>query len=71
MLAVKQKVLLALRAAPGSALTAPQLAAKLGLEPQVELIFKLLEHLAANPDKGVRRTPAPAISDYAYYFQAP
>ena len=55
-----------LRAAPGQIFTAPQLAAKLGLEPQAELIFKLLEHLAANPAKGVRKTTAPSISGYSY-----
>jgi glucose-6-phosphate isomerase len=70
MLVTKQKVLLALRAAPGQGFTAPQLAAKLGLEPQVELIFKLLEHLAANPEKGVRKVAGPSISGYVYSFQA-
>jgi glucose-6-phosphate isomerase len=69
MLVTKQKVLTALRAAPGQSFTAPQLAAKLGLEPQVELIFKLLEHMAANPEKGVRKTAASSISGYAYSFK--
>jgi glucose-6-phosphate isomerase len=66
LLLVKQRLQQTLRAAPGQMFTAPQLAAKLGLEPQTELIFKLLEHLAANPAKGVRKTTAPSIAGYSY-----
>jgi glucose-6-phosphate isomerase len=66
LLQVKQRIEETLRAAPGKMFTAPELAAKLGLEPQTEVIFKLLEHLAANPAKGVRRTTAPSISGYSY-----
>ncbi len=70
ILALKQQILQTLRAAPGQAFTAGQLAGKLKLEAQTEIIFKLLEHMAANADKGIRRVPAPAIAGHAYSFQA-
>ena len=66
LLRIKQRIQQTLRAAPNETFTAIQLSKKLGLEPQVELIFKLLEHLAANPAKGVRKTSAPSIADYTY-----
>jgi glucose-6-phosphate isomerase len=66
VLATKAKIHQALQAAPGQSFTVAQLAQNLGLEPQAELIFKLLEHLAANPAKGVRKTTAPSISGYSY-----
>ncbi len=59
-LELKRKLLDALKKSPGKAYTADALAAELGLEPKTELIFKLLEHMAANAQKGVRkesRTP--------------
>jgi glucose-6-phosphate isomerase len=70
LLAIKAKIHQALQAAPGQNFTVAQLAQNLGLEPQGELIFKLLEHLAANPAKGVRKITAPSISGYSYgYFR--
>ena len=70
LLAIKARVYQTLQAAPGQNFTTAQLAQNLGLEPQSELIFKLLEHLAANPAKGIRRTTAPSISGYSYgYFR--
>jgi glucose-6-phosphate isomerase len=70
ILALKQQLLQVLRAAPGQAFTAGQLAAKLKLEANAEIIFKLLEHMAANSDKGIRKTSAAAIAGYTYSFQA-
>jgi glucose-6-phosphate isomerase len=69
ILALKKRLLQTLRDSPGKAFTAPELAAKLELEPSIELIFKLLEHLAANPVKNVRKTAAPSIAGYSYCFQ--
>jgi len=66
ILLLKQRLQQTLRAAPGQMFTAPQLATNLGLESRVELIFKLLEHLAANPAKCVRKITAPSISGYSY-----
>ena len=46
--------------------TAAGIAKALGVEPEAETVFKICEHLAANPDRGVRclrghRSPAEAI----------
>ncbi len=60
VIALKLKVVEALRAAPGASFTAEELAAKLGQPDRTELVFKILEHLAANKPSGVRkraRTP--------------
>ena len=66
LLRIKQQIQQTLRANPGGTFTAEAMSQKLGLEPQVELIFKLMEHLAANPAKGVCKTTAPSISGYTY-----
>ncbi len=66
LLALKQRIQTTLHAAPGETFTVGQLSKKLGLEPQAELIFKLVEHLAANPAKGIRKTSASSISGYSY-----
>ena len=60
VIALKLKIAAALQAAPGQAFTAEQLAARLGSPEQAELVFKILEHLAANRSSGVKkraRTP--------------
>ncbi|MDI1337644.1 MAG: glucose-6-phosphate isomerase [Lacunisphaera sp.] len=56
VIALKLKIDAALRAAPGTAFTAETLAAKLGLPDKTEAIFKVLEHLAANPGNKVAKT---------------
>ena len=53
VIALQQRLVAALRASPGQALTAEGLAAQVGGEP--ETAFKILEHLAANGS--VRKTP--------------
>jgi len=55
ILALKLKAAAALRGAAGQALTAEALAARIGQAEQAELVFKLLEHLAANPGSGVQK----------------
>jgi len=55
VIALKLKIVAALRAAPGSAFTAEQLARHLQEPTQAERVFKILEHLAANAGSGVRR----------------
>jgi glucose-6-phosphate isomerase len=57
VIALRLKIVETLRAAPGTAFTAETLAAKLGAPEKAEHVFKLLEHLAANPDSGVAKTP--------------
>ena len=56
VIALRLKIVETLRAAPGTAFTAETLAAKLGTPEKAEHVFKLLEHLAANPDSGVVKT---------------
>ncbi len=57
VIALKLKIAAALKAAPGQAFTAEQLAAHLGSPEQSELVFKILEHLAANRSSGVKKRP--------------
>jgi len=55
VLALKLKAAAALRGAAGQAFTAEALAARIGQAEQAELVFKILEHLAANPGAGVQK----------------
>lgn len=55
VIALKLKIAAALKAAPGKAYTPEQLAAELGSPEQTELVFKILEHLAANKSTGVKK----------------
>lgn len=55
VIALKQKITAALQAAPGTVVTAEELAAQLGGETSAELVFKILEHLAANRSSGVKK----------------
>ena len=48
VIALKLKISAALKAAPGKAFTAEALATQIGSAEQTELVFKILEHLAAN-----------------------
>lgn len=51
----QKQVLELLRKDPGVGKTAEQVAQEAGLEDEVESIYLLLEHLAANPDRGIQR----------------
>jgi len=62
VIALKQKLMLALRAPDAKPATAEQLAAHLNADP--ELTFKILEHLAAN--KVIKKKPAANIFDSKY-----
>jgi len=59
-IALQREVVTALKAAPGQAFTADALATKLGKPAEAERVYKLLEHLAANPGRGIRRTAGAA-----------
>lgn len=56
VIALHGQIVAALKAAPGTAFTAESLAAQLGAPEKAELVFKVLEHLAANPGSGVNKT---------------
>jgi glucose-6-phosphate isomerase len=56
ILALQQSVVSELSRHPADSFTAEALAERIGKEDDVEHVFKLLEHLAANPDRGILRT---------------
>jgi glucose-6-phosphate isomerase len=55
VVALKRKIVEALRAAPGTPFTAETLAHQVGQPEKAEHAFKVLEHLAANPGTGVKK----------------
>jgi glucose-6-phosphate isomerase len=57
IIALKLKLAEALRLAPGTAFTVDTLVNQLGLPEQAELAFKVLEHLAANPETKIKKGP--------------
>jgi len=56
VLKLQGEVLAKLREAKGKEFTAAELAAALGVKEEVETVFKVLRHLAANPDHSVKMT---------------
>jgi len=69
VIALKPKIIETLRAAPpDNPLTAEGVATNLGQPDDVELIFKVLEHLSANPGTGVQKIAKTSLweSTYAY-----
>ncbi len=67
VLEIQAKLLAHLEAGRGRHFTAEQLADAIGCSDDVETAFKILEHVAANPDHGVRRNPGndPFTATYA------
>ena len=55
VIALKSKLVTALKGAGGDSFTAEQLAERAGAPEQAELTFKILEHLAANKHSGVKK----------------
>jgi len=70
VIALKLKLMAALKAAPGTGFTADALAAKLGLPDKTEHIFKLLEHLSANAGSGVKKNLRPSWFESTYAWQS-
>jgi glucose-6-phosphate isomerase len=68
VIALKLKVVAALKAAPGTAFTAEQLATELGEPAKAELVFKVLEHLAANRGSGIRKRARTNAVESTYRF---
>jgi len=66
VIALKLKLAAALQAAPGTAFTPEALAVQLGEPLKTETIFKILEHLAANPGSGVVKTARPTWWESTY-----
>ena len=53
---IQRRMLKYLTEKRGHALTSSQLASGIGAHDDFETVFKLCEHLAANPDHGVQKT---------------
>ena len=70
VITLKLKLAAALRAGAGTAFTAESLAAQLGQPDQTEIVFKVLEHLAANPGSKVVKLARKPWSDSTYGWQA-
>jgi glucose-6-phosphate isomerase len=66
VLEVQRKVVGYLKASPGTAKTAEGIASATGEEANVETIFKVLEHLAANPESGIDRLPSDSPFSVTY-----
>jgi glucose-6-phosphate isomerase len=64
---LQRRVLAELRSLPEAARTAEELAQAIGASEQTETVHHILEHLAANPDRGVTRTAGgqPWMARYA------
>ncbi|HYV50989.1 MAG TPA: hypothetical protein VE910_03730, partial [Dongiaceae bacterium] len=57
VLALEQRALAALRSEPERRWSLGELAGHLGADDQMETLFHILEHVAANPDHGVTKVP--------------
>jgi glucose-6-phosphate isomerase len=68
VIALKLKLMEALKTEPGKAFTAEQLAAQAGAPEKAELTFKILEHLAANKSSGVKKRAKTPVVDSTYRF---
>ncbi len=66
VLEIQRRALSALRAEPDREWGAEELAAHLHVEEEIETLFKVLDHAAANPDHGVARSVAAAPWEARY-----
>jgi len=66
VIAFKLKLIEALKAAPDESFTAEALATRAGGAEKAELAFKILEHLAANKNSGVKKRTKTPIYDSLY-----
>lgn len=58
-----------LRTRRGRSHTLDQIAQELGAQNQIETLFRVLEHLAANSDRGLVKTPAAGVFDATYLIR--
>ena len=68
VIALQRKVLAHLQARKGSALSVQQITEGIGEKDEVETVFKILQHLSANKDRGVKvaRAAGQAVFDARY-----
>ncbi len=60
---LQRKVIDYLMKKNGHSMTAAQIASGIGAHGQFEFVFKICEHLAANPDRQIQRTAGPMAFD--------
>ncbi len=60
---LQHAILQHLRASAGQSLTAEQIASGIGKPDEVESVFKICQHLAANPDRRVRKAAGPSATE--------
>jgi glucose-6-phosphate isomerase len=70
VLDVQQKVVSFLRARKGQSFAVEQIAQEIGAREEVETAFKVLQHLVANRDHGVKRTRGAGASIFASTYSA-
>ncbi len=70
VIALKLRLTEALRLAPGTAFTVESLVAQIGVPEQAELAFKVLQHLAANPETKVTKSPKSPWWESTYTYTA-
>jgi glucose-6-phosphate isomerase len=65
---LQHEIVAILKGSPSTAFTVSEIAGGLKASPSVESIFKICEHLAANPDRSIARTAAlsPGHIKYSY-----
>ena len=63
---LKKKLVATLVAASGTSFTAEKLAAQVGSPEKAELVFKILEHLAANKSSGVKKRAKTPLVESTY-----
>ena len=68
-LEINLQILGGLRAEPGKRFTADALASQLNLENEIEIVFKLLMHLSANAEKGIRIEKSSSFTQAQFYAQ--
>lgn len=66
VIALQTRLLAHLANNKGKPFTVEQIASELGSEHDTETLFHILEHLAANPGRGVVRRPGPTLFDATY-----
>jgi len=70
VIALKIKLTEVLRLAPGTGFTVDSLVSRLGMPEQAERAFKVLEHLAANPETRVTKSPQDPWWESTYTYTA-
>lgn len=66
VIALQHHILRHLAKQKGQGSTAEQIAEAIGAGAEAETVFKILQHLTANTDHGVKRTPGKTIFDATY-----